>query len=68
MKKYYTHDNGGRPFKVTIDKNKVFVYLIDEKNDTEVNDILYHEKPKFKFIAQKIFIGIHGFIYFIKTS
>jgi len=37
MKTYETHDNGGRPFFVTVDKNYVTVYKNDMDYDTGVS-------------------------------
>lgn len=49
---YFTHDNGGCPFKVGVDDNNVKIYKhrrnVDEK---------YHSKPILEFVANKIFIG-----------
>lgn len=62
FKTYYTHDNGGRPFKVVIkDKKKVYVYKYkkyDETTDTDLyseKSIKYEKKDYFKF--KKIYIG-----------
>ena len=60
-KTYYTHDNGGRPFKVIIDDNKVFVYKREGYN-LENYSVLYSEKSikylkKNFFECKKIFIG-----------
>ena len=44
LKTYYTHDNGGRPFKVVIDDKKVYIYKY-KKYDADTNTFLYSEKP-----------------------
>ena len=60
-KTYYTHDNGGRPFKVVIKDKKVYVYKYknyDETTDTDLyseKSIKYEKKDYFK--CKKIFIG-----------
>ena len=61
LKTYYTHDNGGRPFKVVIDDKKVYVYKY-KKYDEHTNTFLYSEKPikyekKNHFKCINIFIG-----------
>tara|TARA_Y100000591_G_C21760921_1_gene660043 strand:- start:304 stop:1083 length:780 start_codon:yes stop_codon:yes gene_type:complete len=61
LKTYYTHDNGGRPFKVVIDDKKVYVYKY-KKYDADTNTFLYSEKPikyekKNHFKCINIFIG-----------
>ena len=60
-KTYYTHDNGGRPFKVVVDNKKVYVYKhkkYDEDTDTNLyskKSIKYEKKNFFKY--KNIFIG-----------
>ena len=57
-KKYYTHDNGGRPFLVKIKNNNVIVHKLNYdkvNNHNNMNDSYF---DKFKtFHAKKIFIG-----------
>ena len=54
MRTYYIHDNGGRPFKVTIDKKDVKVY----KQYFEGDNYSYQDKPILVFDENiKIFIG-----------
>ncbi len=53
-KKYFTHDNGYRPYLVYVGKNEIFIYEHNEKNN---DDITYTQ-----FVAEyknvtKIFIG-----------
>ena len=60
-KTYYTHDNGGRPFKVVIKDKKVYVYKY-KKYDKTTNTDLYSEKSikyekKDYFKCENIFIG-----------
>ena len=60
-KTYYTHDNGGRPFKVVVEDKKVYVYKY-KKYDETTNSFLYSEKPikyekKNYFKCKNIFIG-----------
>ena len=60
-KTYYTHDNGGRPFKVVVEDKKVYVYKY-KKYDETTNSFLYSEKSiKYQkqdyFKYKKIFIG-----------
>ena len=60
-KTYYTHDNGGRPFKVVVEDKKVYVYKY-KKYDETTNSFLYSEKPiKYEknnyFKCKNIFIG-----------
>ena len=42
-KTYYTHDNGGRPFKVVVDNKKIYVYK-HKKYDEDTDTTLYSEK------------------------
>jgi hypothetical protein len=50
-KTYYTHDNGGRPFKVVIDGKKVYVYKqINEEEE-------YVSEPTMLFTSNDIFVG-----------
>tara|TARA_Y100000768_G_scaffold375242_1_gene345853 strand:+ start:331 stop:1110 length:780 start_codon:yes stop_codon:yes gene_type:complete len=61
LKTYYTHDNGGRPFKVLIDNKKVYIYKY-KKYDEDTNTFLYSEKSikyekKNYFKCKNIFIG-----------
>lgn len=51
MKTYYTHDNGGRPFKVTISGKIVNIYVRNKVKEG------YSKKPKMTFSCKKIFIG-----------
>jgi len=50
MRTFFTHDNGDRPFKVTIDEQNVKVY-----GKTE-NDV-YSENPELNLISEETFIG-----------
>lgn len=61
-KKYYIHDNGGRPFEVIINsKKEVFVYKRSQKdvknNDYEAYDKLPYDVFIVKFKPKKIHIG-----------
>lgn len=59
-KKYLTHDNGGRPFQVIIDKNNVSVYRLDNKEIEENNDKINKESYKKlvkNFTVEKVYIG-----------
>ena len=61
-KKYYIHDNGGRPFEVIINsKKEVFVYKRSQKdvenNDYEAYDKLPYDLFIVKFKPKKIHIG-----------
>jgi hypothetical protein len=51
---YYTHDNGGRPFRVTVDRKNKKV-KVDVSNEEESNTITWTHKFDFKYI--NIFIG-----------
>ena len=60
-KTYYTHDNGGRPFKVVVDNKKIYVYKY-KKYDEDTDTTLYSEKSikyekKNFFKCKNIFIG-----------
>lgn len=55
---YYTHDNGGRPFKVVIDDKKVVkIYKQIRNND---DDDTYEDTPSFTYEAENCFIGVEG--------
>ena len=57
---YYTHDNGGRSFKVNITGNKISIYKLQENlfNDSNDNNIRkYTDKPILTYQVQKYFIG-----------
>lgn len=54
MPTYYAHDNGGRPFKVSIDEKKVEVYKKGPGDDEE--DTIYSKLIK-SFTAKEIHIG-----------
>lgn len=49
---YYTHDNGGRPFKVVVVKENVKIY---KRTRIHVNE--YDDTPIFEYQPEKIFIG-----------
>ena len=51
-KKYITHDNGGRPFQVIVDKNDVYVYKLSNDDEQGVYD-----KFVKKFEVIKVYIG-----------
>ena len=59
-KKYFTHDNGGVPFQVIIDKNNVSVYTLDheeiEEDCDEMNKLSYKKLVK-NFTVEKVYIG-----------
>jgi hypothetical protein len=57
-KKYLTHDNGGRPFQVIIDKNEVYIYKLSNEilDDDELNKETYDKLIK-NFTAIKVYIG-----------
>ena len=59
LKTYYTHDNGGRPFKVVIDDKKVYVYKY-KKYDGNTDSFLYSEKP-IKY-EKKIILNVKTFL------
>ncbi len=48
---YYIHDNGGRPFKVTVDEQ---VSIYKQQND---NDQKYSSTALFTFNPQRVFVG-----------
>jgi len=52
MSIYLIHDNGGRPFKVEINKNNVIIY---KKINSELDE--YSEYPILYFTPKKVFIG-----------
>ncbi|HNF23737.1 MAG TPA: hypothetical protein PKV80_04680 [Leptospiraceae bacterium] len=62
-KVYYTHENGGRPFKVEIlSKNEVLIYKLDLSVDNNPSfeseaELVFEKKPLFKYHPEKIFIG-----------
>lgn len=56
MKTYFIHDNGGRPFKVVIDNDKVYVYK-NIHHDFDTYEDFYSDKPILTFHPMKIFIG-----------
>ncbi len=54
---YYTHDNGGRPYKVQIENdNKVYVYK-NNGYDEEKDGNIYDTNPIATFDAKKVFVG-----------
>jgi hypothetical protein len=53
MRKYYIHNNGGRPFKVTVEDNHVKVY----KQTYSEQTYTYTKNPVLDIIAKKVFIG-----------
>ncbi len=61
-KKYYIHDNGGRPFEIIINsKKEVYVYKRSQK-DAEYNDYKVYDKLPYdlfivKFKPKEIYIG-----------
>lgn len=63
MNTYYIHDNGGRPFKVVINKGFVRIYRMVEINDTDEDENEHENKyenfPILIFESQKnsIYIG-----------
>ncbi len=60
MKSYAIHDNGGRPFRVDIQGNKVTVYMTKvtfEKVDGEFKDIIHPPKQILEFLTNKVFVG-----------
>ena len=60
MKSYAIHDNGGRPFRVDIQGNKVTVYLTKvsfEKVDGTFKDIVYPPKEILEFTTDAILVG-----------
>jgi hypothetical protein len=60
MKSYAIHDNGGRPFRVDIQGNKVTVYMTKvtfEKVDGEFKDIIHPPKQILEFTTDAVFVG-----------
>lgn len=63
QEEYLTHDNGGRPFKVVIDKNinQVTVYKanwnIDRDNCRNCDDYVFYKDPILVVDPEEIFIG-----------
>ena len=53
IKEYYSHDNGGRPFRVLVEENHVTIYQYLSKEQN------YDGKPILTFDCQKIFVGKH---------
>lgn len=53
---YFVHDNGGRPFKVTILNGVVNVYKMKYYNENAKKEF-YNRSPLFTFYPQLIFIG-----------
>ena len=59
---YYIHDNGGRPFKVSITQNKFYIYKILEIKQIKINNKvkwkdIYEENPILTSKYNKVFIG-----------
>lgn len=54
IKHYFIHDNGGRPFLVSIDKLNVKVY---KKSNSDDEDVKNYSKLIDTFTAKKILIG-----------
>ncbi len=55
MLTYHIHDNGGRPFKVTIDTTRVIVKVYKQKSYNEQNTY-YETKPILTFSPRRVFI------------
>lgn len=54
-KVYYTHDNGGQPYKVVYNDDVISVYL---RNGCDNNGkTLYHDDAEYKFESKQVFIG-----------
>jgi hypothetical protein len=53
-KKYLTHDNGGRPFQVIIDKNKVHIYKL---SDDDIDKKQNYDKLIKSYTVLKVHIG-----------
>jgi hypothetical protein len=59
---YYTHDNGGRPFKVTIDtidtdaNSTIHVYKHVTTDET-TDETLYTDEPIISFTSDAVFVG-----------
>ena len=49
---YLTHDNGGRPFRVTVTKTHFWVHRVDEENDQGYSTLVWKQTP-----YQKVFVG-----------
>lgn len=56
-KHYFIHENGGRPFVVFINKNKVDIYKQSKEKNNEKLDINNYDKLVKSFNVSKIFIG-----------
>ncbi len=54
-KKYDVHDNGGRPFRVFVDKNSVSIYTY--KNCDEFEEECIYDKLVKKYKVKKVHIG-----------
>lgn len=63
---YFTHDNGGKPFKVKVSKSNVDVYVLNsEKEDDFTYEHILNYKPLKTFIGdsdEKKF-AVHGYCY-----
>jgi hypothetical protein len=60
MKSYAIHDNGGRPFRVDIQGNKVTVHMTKvtyEKVDGTFKDIVHPPKQILEFPTDAVFVG-----------
>jgi len=58
METYHIHDNGARPYKVTVHHNIVKVYLaMEQLGDDSEGDEDFHEYPKYVFDTHRVFIG-----------
>lgn len=57
---YYTHDNGGRPFKVVVNstQHSLQVFKIDHDSTGEGKDV-YFKKPCYSTLYKSIKIGKH---------
>lgn len=53
---YYTHDNGGRPFKIEVKNKKAFISMYD----TKLSKTKDFYKPKIEISFINIFIGSKG--------
>jgi hypothetical protein len=54
MPTYYTHDNGGRPFKVVVDKSQVSIYKDTNKDFDKEPD---YSKQVRTFDVKKVYVG-----------
>lgn len=54
---YYTHDNGGRPYKVVIENDKKVIVYKSIGYDHGKEKTLYDKNPIITFDAKKVFIG-----------